>query len=356
MEADPAVLNLSAFEQFFEERRPFFLEGSPGSSTSARAAVTSTPDARGLFYSRRIGRSPQLAGIYGDETQPNQHDDPRRSKVTGRLGQGLVRWIPRRGDAARAGRGRCDDRAADQLRRGSTSAGAVRWRGRHRSDDHRRQSRHGCSTATPSFGARPTPAASISVIAFSTRITSCARISRAAWSVAPRKRSRPRSATACTAISVPTTTSRSIRTRTSLTGDAERLTISKFGGGYHAVPERLPALLAGLRDQRSRIPAARGRADVPQLVRAAVQHAEQGVSQRVLQLQHDPDAGRRMACRPTLSLNTNWHVQFPNSDGGATSAANYGDFTTDIRRSRGARRAGGPPFAGTTSIWSGRRG
>lgn len=28
VEADPAVLNLSAFEQFFEERRPFFLEGS----------------------------------------------------------------------------------------------------------------------------------------------------------------------------------------------------------------------------------------------------------------------------------------------------------------------------------------
>jgi hypothetical protein len=28
VEADPGVLNLSAFEQFFAERRPFFLEGS----------------------------------------------------------------------------------------------------------------------------------------------------------------------------------------------------------------------------------------------------------------------------------------------------------------------------------------
>ena len=28
VEVDPAVLNLSAFETFFEERRPFFVEGS----------------------------------------------------------------------------------------------------------------------------------------------------------------------------------------------------------------------------------------------------------------------------------------------------------------------------------------
>jgi len=48
VESDPAVLNLSAFETFYEERRPFFVEGNtifgaPGSS---------------LFYSRRIGKQP----------------------------------------------------------------------------------------------------------------------------------------------------------------------------------------------------------------------------------------------------------------------------------------------------------
>jgi len=48
VESDPAVLNLSAFETFYEERRPFFVEGS---------ATFGTPGSC-LFYSRRIGRQP----------------------------------------------------------------------------------------------------------------------------------------------------------------------------------------------------------------------------------------------------------------------------------------------------------
>jgi hypothetical protein len=47
VEADPAVVNLGAFETFFEERRPFFVEGSGNFSFN------------NLFYSRRIGRAPQ---------------------------------------------------------------------------------------------------------------------------------------------------------------------------------------------------------------------------------------------------------------------------------------------------------
>jgi len=58
VEADPAQVNLSAFETFLPERRPFFLEGS---------SIFNFPIALGdgdganesLFYSRRIGRSPQ---------------------------------------------------------------------------------------------------------------------------------------------------------------------------------------------------------------------------------------------------------------------------------------------------------
>jgi hypothetical protein len=45
VEADPAVLNLSPFETFFEEKRPFFIEGS---------RFFEHPDFT-LFYSRRIG-------------------------------------------------------------------------------------------------------------------------------------------------------------------------------------------------------------------------------------------------------------------------------------------------------------
>ena len=58
VEADPAVVNLTAFESFFPEKRPFFNEGLD---------VFRFPIALGdgdganeqLFYTRRIGRAPQ---------------------------------------------------------------------------------------------------------------------------------------------------------------------------------------------------------------------------------------------------------------------------------------------------------
>ena len=52
VEADPAVLNLSAFEIRFDERRPFFQEGA--------GLYRCSGPCEGLFYSRRIGRTPQL--------------------------------------------------------------------------------------------------------------------------------------------------------------------------------------------------------------------------------------------------------------------------------------------------------
>ena len=51
VEADPAVVNLSAFEVFFNERRPFFIEGSGNYAFECRDC--------NLFYSRRIGRTPR---------------------------------------------------------------------------------------------------------------------------------------------------------------------------------------------------------------------------------------------------------------------------------------------------------
>ncbi|MEO7103657.1 MAG: DUF5916 domain-containing protein, partial [Gemmatimonadaceae bacterium] len=58
VEVDPAVVNLSAFETFFPEKRPFFLEGS---DIFAFGNVTRNNDYNGqyYFYSRRIGRAPQ---------------------------------------------------------------------------------------------------------------------------------------------------------------------------------------------------------------------------------------------------------------------------------------------------------
>ncbi len=50
VEADPATLNLSAYEEFFEERRPFFVKGA----SNFNFGDWNTQ----FFYSRRIGRQP----------------------------------------------------------------------------------------------------------------------------------------------------------------------------------------------------------------------------------------------------------------------------------------------------------
>ncbi len=86
VEADPGVLNLGAFEQFFAERRPFFLEGS---GIFRYDIDCNDGSCTGLFYSRRIGRSPQMRGSYGDAASPLQSRILGAAKVTGRLGNGL---------------------------------------------------------------------------------------------------------------------------------------------------------------------------------------------------------------------------------------------------------------------------
>jgi len=63
VEVDPAVVNLSAFETFFEERRPFFVEGSGLFSFGGfNCFFCSNVSSLSPFYSRRIGRAPQAAG------------------------------------------------------------------------------------------------------------------------------------------------------------------------------------------------------------------------------------------------------------------------------------------------------
>ena len=65
VEADPAVLNLTAYESFFDERRPFFVAGRGLFAFDVNCNQVSC-DSEGLYYSRRIGRTPQLARGYGD--------------------------------------------------------------------------------------------------------------------------------------------------------------------------------------------------------------------------------------------------------------------------------------------------
>jgi hypothetical protein len=88
VEADPATVNLSAFETFFSERRPFFVEGSG----NFRFDADCYDGCNNLFYSRRIGRAPHGTGdlpagefVYADA--PLQTTILGAAKLTGRVGR-----------------------------------------------------------------------------------------------------------------------------------------------------------------------------------------------------------------------------------------------------------------------------
>ncbi|MFL5487591.1 MAG: DUF5916 domain-containing protein, partial [Gemmatimonadaceae bacterium] len=70
VESDPSVLNLSAYESFFDERRPFFVAGRGLFRADVNCSAVNCWG-ESLYYSRRIGRTPALAGVYGD-TIPQQ--------------------------------------------------------------------------------------------------------------------------------------------------------------------------------------------------------------------------------------------------------------------------------------------
>ena len=90
VEADPSVLNLGAFETFFEERRPFFVEGKGLFTFRVNCVVVvDCNTGEGMFYTRRIGRAPQLSGEYGDASSPEATRILGATKVTGRLPGGF---------------------------------------------------------------------------------------------------------------------------------------------------------------------------------------------------------------------------------------------------------------------------
>ncbi len=76
VEADPAVLNLTTFETFYPEKRPFFIEG-----TQILRFVTFGGDfGPGLFYSRRIGIPIE---VHPPEKKALITDEPRTAKILG---------------------------------------------------------------------------------------------------------------------------------------------------------------------------------------------------------------------------------------------------------------------------------
>ena len=88
VEADPAVLNLDAFEVFVREQRPFFVEGTGLYRLDLNCSIVNCQrDA--IFYSRRIGRSPELRGRFGDASTPTTTPIAAAGKLTGRTSGGL---------------------------------------------------------------------------------------------------------------------------------------------------------------------------------------------------------------------------------------------------------------------------
>ena len=87
VEADPSVVNLTSTETFYPEHRPFFLDG-PGTFRMGFDCLAFLCDSDGLFYSRRIGRTPQLASVYGDTSTPSPTAILGAAKLTGRTGGG----------------------------------------------------------------------------------------------------------------------------------------------------------------------------------------------------------------------------------------------------------------------------
>jgi hypothetical protein len=90
VEADPAQVNLTAYETYFMERRPFFVEGADiFRATSPGNIPVNGPE---YLYSRRIGRSPQ--GWADDRGEGSFVDQPSNTtilgatKLSGRTGNG----------------------------------------------------------------------------------------------------------------------------------------------------------------------------------------------------------------------------------------------------------------------------
>lgn len=94
VEVDPAVINLSAAETFYAEKRPFFIEGADifrfGIGGTNRDVEANWSDPH-FFYSRRIGRAPQgytsSVNPGGYVQYPEWSTILAAGKITGKIGK-----------------------------------------------------------------------------------------------------------------------------------------------------------------------------------------------------------------------------------------------------------------------------
>ena len=95
VEVDPSVLNLSAFETYYDEKRPFFIAGASAFRFGGMSCMfCSNSSGLSAFYSRRIGRPPQLGGYVDDISSyadvPDNTAILGAAKITGRTQSGYT--------------------------------------------------------------------------------------------------------------------------------------------------------------------------------------------------------------------------------------------------------------------------
>ncbi len=93
VEVDPATLNLSAYETYYGEKRPFFIAGASAFSFGGmRCMFCNNSSGLSAFYSRRIGRPPQLGGWVNSHADyadvPDNTSILGAAKITGRTDGG----------------------------------------------------------------------------------------------------------------------------------------------------------------------------------------------------------------------------------------------------------------------------
>ncbi len=81
VEVDPAVVNLGVYETFFEEKRPFFIEGNEIFDFGADGTSGGQ-----MFYSRRIGRAPSLFAPTPQSDAPTSTTILGAAKLSGKVG------------------------------------------------------------------------------------------------------------------------------------------------------------------------------------------------------------------------------------------------------------------------------
>ena len=150
VEVDPAVVNLSAFETTFQEKRPFFVANSGAFSFgNFNCYFCSNTSSLNVFYSRRIGRSPQLGSLAQSPStfadMPDASTILGAAKITGRTKGGLsvamlealtdrvtARFVPRTAPGAEPGEREVEPRTnyfigrvRKDLRSGDTRIGMI---------------------------------------------------------------------------------------------------------------------------------------------------------------------------------------------------------------------------------------